>query len=148
MIICPPLHCAIETPKLSQMAKAWVLGMSTENGNQVKFENQQTPSLVPFWSHHTTTSYPLQHSSFEQEISIDWNNLLRFYSGLANGHIPSCQYWPSWCLWQSWECRLVGNCLEEVYYSLMFISTKPLCRQGDWGKSCAGNKSLMWGTNK
>ena len=46
------------------------------------------------------------------------DNLLRFYHG--------GEYWPScWCcLWQSWECRLVGNCPVElltVYIDKAFL---------------------------
>ena len=116
--MCPPLHCARQAAPDSLLSQGMSPGHEQwkRKSSQIcaTFVNWQIPSL---WSYQPHPNIPL--------LKRKYNNLLRFCHG--------GEYWPSWCWWQSWECRLVGNCPAElltVYIDKAFLqwgSGEDLC---------------------
>ena len=117
--ISPPLHCA------RQAAPDDLLGQGMSPGHEHWKQKSSQICLHLCESANTKSCSTLiisKHSSAEEEISIDCIAVTTCWGFTTVG----IEYWPScWCcLWQSWECRLVGNCPAElltVYIDKAFL---------------------------
>ena len=129
--ISPPLHCA------RQAAPDDLLGQGMSPGHEHWKQKSSQICLHLCESANTKSCSTLiisKHSSAEEEISIDCIAVTTCWGFTTVG----IEYWPScWCcLWQSWECRLVGNCPAElltVYIDKAFLQGigEDLCDVGN-----------------